>query len=175
MAEGTFYERRMQELNNQQSDFVANTTGIPVSRPQAGVQGSGMATNPMPQDQTAQQLQDFQKSHFGMMHDHYMQNDPHYGAVVDNLTQLSLALKDQVDNGFMPMSIAQDKIHQFIQDHREGYKKGNNQKVLQGQMAAGAMQQQLAQQNAQQQAPVPEAPDASITTEENSAAEAGNG
>lgn len=169
MAESTFYERRMQELQGQQQEHAANVTGSPLlQRPQSG--GNVMAQtpdgNPNTQpDPSQEQLKQFQDSHFGQLHAKFVNDDPHYGVITQNLTDLAMALKKQVDQGYMPMAIAQERIHQFVQDHRAGYAKGNHDKFAQGmvegsQAAQGAMQEQM--QKAQQQAQN-QLPDAQVT------------
>lgn len=176
MADSTFYERRMQELSQAQVQHAANITGSPLlQRPQQG--GNPMAQQPdQPQpDDTQEQMDRFHNTHFGQLTQHYEANDPHYGTMIKNLTDLSLALKDQVDNGYMPLAVANDKIKQFIHDHREGMRKGNGNKVLQGQMAAGAlnMKQQQDQAQQQQDAANAQVPDAQVHSEDEQSAIAG--
>lgn len=167
----------MQELSQAQIQHAVNITGSPLlQRPQQV--GNAMAQQPdQPQkDDTQEQMDAFHNTHFGQLTQRFEQEDPHYGHMIKNLTDLSLALKDQVDSGYMPLAVANDKIKQFINDHREGMRKGNNNKVLAGQLAGAAMQQQAIQQQAQQQqdAATAQVPDAQVQSEDEQAAIAGS-
>lgn len=142
----------MKDLQDNQAVHAAIVTGnpLPTSRPTDG-NGNSFATNPdgSPADAQAQenaQIQSVANSQFGYSHAQYMKDDPHYKDFTDNLTNLAFSLKKQVESGYIPLAIAQDKISQFVNDHREGFKKGNGDKFLGGQLAHGVMQAQMQQQ-----------------------------
>lgn len=178
MDGSTAYQSRMQELQQAQQAHAAKITGSPLlQRPQQMSNDMASAPEGAPQkDETQEQMDAFHQTHFGQLTQRFEQEDPHYGHMVKNLTDLAMALKDQVDQGYMPMAVAQQKLHDFIGDHREGYKKGRNKDVLEGQMTGAALQVQQAQQ-AQQQAQnaIPQAvPDAKITPEDKGSTIAGD-
>ena len=162
MADSTFYERRMKELTENQQVHAAIMMGapLPTSKPMDS-SGNPLASNPdgNPNDQNAKEqaaAEMFNRSTFGQMHNHFTENDKHYKSFTDNLTSLAMTLKSQVDNGYMPMAIAQQKIEDFVNDHREGFKKGRGEAFSLGQDAHGALmqaQQQKALQQAQEQLP----------------------
>ena len=60
----------------------------------------------------------------------FQQEDPKFNPIMESFTNLAMGLKAQVDNGFMPRQIAEQRLHQFIADHRKGYDKPLKQDQL---------------------------------------------
>lgn len=122
------YLERMGELEAQtrkkQDDFL-QSSGLPISRPrteQPNSVPSGQSPKPDGEDES------YKDSTFYQNFDNFQKNDPYFGGVVKELTDLATGLRDQVKNGYMPQQIAEQRLHQFVQDTSTHYQK--NEKPL---------------------------------------------
>lgn len=114
------YLDRMEQLNGKrvQSNVrqLSQMAGLPVQRPGdngATASPSGVPTgnNPMPQEDES-----YKKSTFFTNFNSHQNEDEHFGAFSDELTKLATGLRKQVEQGYMPQSIAEDNLRQFIGD-----------------------------------------------------------
>ena len=63
------------------------------------------------------------KSDFFMNSERFRQDDPNFGPMMQDFTKLAMGPKRMVDQKTMPEPIARQRLEQFLQDRRQGYKK----------------------------------------------------
>lgn len=115
MATETFYERRMKALQDERVNHNVRTVNPFIQRP-TNSQPNGMASSPNIPDQS----ENIDSSTPFFMHvDKFKQQDPEFGSMMENYTQLALGLKSSVDQGIMPEPIARQKLQDFLNDQRE--------------------------------------------------------
>ena len=115
MATETFYERRMKALQDERVSHNVRTVNPLIQRP-TNSQPNGMANNPNIPDQS----ENIDSSTPFFMHvDKFKQDDPEFGSMMENYTQLALGLKSSVDQGIMPEPVAKQKLQDFLNDQRD--------------------------------------------------------
>lgn len=146
MATETFYERRLRELQGKKEEKM-NSNPL-LQRPKNTIKDTVMAKQldpQQPQVDDENPLSEYKDTHFYKNVERFKNEDPKFGSIMESYTQLAMALKDQVDSGFMPLPIAQQRLSQFLTDHRQGYKKPSGEVSPE----AGAMGQVMSQNAAQ--------------------------
>lgn len=146
MAAETFYERRLRELQGKKEERL-NSNPL-LQRPKTNTIDTVMAKKMDPQQSPEDEenpLSEYKDTHFYKNVERFKNEDPKFGSIMESYTQLAMALKDQVDNGFMPLPIAKQRLSQFLTDHRQGYKKPSEGVSSE----SGAMGQVMSQNAAQ--------------------------
>lgn len=116
------YLDRMRELEDKRvsrnSQELETASGLPIQRPQNQQPPSNVPTgqSPKPEDDES-----YKQSLFYQHMDNFQQNDPHFGGVMKELTELATGLREQVKQGFMPEPIAQERLKQFVADTSDQY------------------------------------------------------
>jgi|AKYZ01.1.fsa_nt_gi hypothetical protein len=160
MATNAYLER----MNQLRSERRQNTTrqleeaGVPIRRPQehqAPVSPSGVPTGqaPIPQEDES-----YKDTHFYNAFEGYKGQDPYFGGVVDELTQLATGLREQVKLGYMPEQVARQRLTQFVGDTQQHFirnkpKIQEEEKNRQMQALLGALTQVSGAQGGQEQQP----------------------
>lgn len=158
------YLDRMKELQatTQQSNFRQSmmAKGLPLHRPGSDepVIAPYNGESPKPEEDES-----YKNSHFYMNFDYHRNNDPHFDSMVGELTHLSSALRDQVQQGYMPARLARQRVIQYVTDTMSHYQRNEPQiqsydKAKQTQQLQGAFMQQMADSamaSQQQSQPVP--------------------
>lgn len=121
MATETFYEQRMRELQQEKATKVARSNPL-LQRP-SRTADTLAGPSPMPQQPQEDEQPSYMKSDFFLNSERFRQEDPNFGPMMQNFTKLAMGLKRMVDQKMMPEPIARQRLEQFIQDHRQGYKK----------------------------------------------------
>lgn len=157
----TAYLERMNQLRSERRQNTSRQleeTGVPIRRPQeyqAPQQGSpsGVPTGdaPIPQEDES-----YKDTHFYNAFEGYKGKDPHFGSVVDELTQLATGLREQVKLGYMPEQMARQRLTQFVGDTQQHFVRNKPQlekeeKNRQMEALLGAMTQATGQEQAQAQ------------------------
>lgn len=121
------YLDRMGELEaqrRQKQDDTLQSSGLPINRPQKEQQtGVPSGTSPKTEEDES-----YKNSTFYQNFDHFQQNDPYFGGVMKELTDLATGLREQVNQGYMPQQIAEQRLHQFVSDTSSHYQR--NEKPL---------------------------------------------
>lgn len=156
MATETFYEKRMKEIQQERSEKLSRSNPL-LQRPNRNAETLA-GPNPMPQEAPEEQPE-YTKSGFFMNAERFKQEDPNFGPMMQNYTKLAMGLKKLVDQGVMPEPIARQRLEQFLQDNRTGYKKQPPQE-LGGALSGQAPQESIdpAEQPPAEQALVEEVP-----------------
>jgi len=142
MATETFYERRMKDLEVKKMQHTVASNPL-LQRP-INIKTTGLADKPS-QPTEEDPFKDVKDTPFFMNVERFKQEDPKFGSIMESYTNLAMGLKSEVDNGFMPLQIAEQRLHQFIQDHRKSYEKPSGQ----SQVDNGAMSQVMPQNSSQ--------------------------
>lgn len=142
MATNAYLERMNQLQQERVRDNVQSferATGLPIQRPQAPQQSpSGVPTGETPKPQEDESYKD---SQFYMNFNHFQQNDPRFSGVFDELTKLATGLRQQVQEGYMPPQIAQQRLRQFVADTSQQYTR--NAKKFEREDAEAEKQKQM--------------------------------
>lgn len=157
MATNAYLERmgELEAKRRQRADEFLQSSGLPINRPQTNQPPSGVPTgqSPKPEEDNS-----YKESTFYQNFDHFKQNDPYFGGVMDELTQLATGLREQVKQGYMPQPIAEQRLRQFVQDSAAHFQR--NEKPLMEKAKQEQDQQQImgiinqfAGQQPQQEAP----------------------
>lgn len=91
---------------------------LPIRKPMKNTT-SGLATG-APQEESPNE--DYKNSFFYQNFDNFMSSDEGFQGMFNELTQLASGLKTQVDQGFMPKPIAEQKLRSFLEDNTNHYK-----------------------------------------------------
>lgn len=101
-------------------------------------------------------------SMFSMNVNKFKEQDSRFGNFMDQYTKMAEGLRQEVQQGYMPMPIAQQRLKQFVEDSRNHFSQNaatpmDNPQVAQAidGLMGQAMQGQLPEQQAQQQAQQP--------------------
>lgn len=142
MATNAYLERMnqlQQERVRDNFQSFERSTGLPIQRPQAPQQSpSGVPTGETPKPQEDEAYKD---SQFYMNFQNFQQNDPRFGGVFDELTKLATGLRQQVQEGYMPPQIAQQRLRQFVADTSAHYQR--NAKKFEKEDAEAEKQKQM--------------------------------
>lgn len=140
MATNAYLERmgELEAKRRQRADEFAQASGLPINRPQTNQSPSGVPTgqSPKPEEDNS-----YKESTFYQNFDHFKQNDPYFGGVMDELTQLATGLREQVKQGYMPQPIAEQRLRQFVQDSASHFQR--NEKPLMEKAKQEQDQQQI--------------------------------
>lgn len=135
------YLARMNELEQRRStknDEEARTAaGLPIQKPMAQ-EHTGM---PYKEVEKPQEDDSYKQSMFFMNHNDLMNSNERYKGAFDELSKLATGLREQVKQGYMPEAIAQDRIHQFVNDTANNFAK--NETKFNEEDAAKAQQEQI--------------------------------
>ncbi|UIW10585.1 hypothetical protein PQC38_gp109 [Aeromonas phage BUCT695] len=155
------YLERMNQLKSERiknNKLSVETAGLPIHKPNPeNPSGIPVGNSPKPQEDES-----YKDSHFYMQFNHFKENDEHFGGVAEQLTQLATGLRKQVQAGYLPPQIAEQKIHQFVMDSQKEFirrepqlKKEAEQKQMLGMLSQLTQnaQQQPQQQQSQQMPP----------------------
>lgn len=153
---------------------LLRAAGLPIQRPTSPGDVVSPSGVPVGQAPIPQQDESYKDSIFYQNFDYHRQNDPHFDSTVGELTKLATGLREQVNNGFMPPAIAEQRIHQFVTDTVHGMhvkepqikaQQARQTKDAQMMQMIGALQQGASQGAPDQSAPQ-EVPPEGITPEQ---------
>jgi len=131
MATETFYERRMKDLEIKKVQH--NVASNPLLQRPTNIRTTGLENKPS-QPENEDPFKDIKDTPFFSNVERFKQEDPKFGGIMESYTNLAMGLKAEVDNGFMPRQIAEQRLYQFIQDHRKSYGKAPEQSKVEGGM-----------------------------------------
>lgn len=117
------YTDRLDSLNSKRVTSnvrqISDMIGLPIRKPgQEGqiVSPSGVPVGRAPINQEPQEDESYKNTAFYANFDYHRQNDPHFNNLSNEMTQMATGLRKQVEAGYMPQEIAQDRLQQFIHD-----------------------------------------------------------
>ena len=116
------YLDRMRELEDKRvsrNEELMQSSGLPIQRPQNQQPPSNVPTGQSPKPDEPDES--YKQSLFYQHMDNFQQNDPHFGGVMKELTELATGLREQVKQGFMPEPIARERLKQFVADTSDQY------------------------------------------------------
>ncbi|MGL5015595.1 MAG: hypothetical protein ACRC6V_15115 [Bacteroidales bacterium] len=119
------YLERMTQLTQNKMDSAAKQFGLPLNRPMNKTP-TGMAGQPMPQEEEEQGPD--MNSFFGKTFQDMEGSDKRFGTMFQDLGKLASGLRQEVEAGFMPESIAKQRLQQYVQDSQKWF--GQNQAGL---------------------------------------------
>lgn len=162
MAENA-YLLRLKQLRDQKVEAEERRAAPVLGRPMTR-QAPGPAMVPN-QPTAEEEEQPDMESMFGKNLQSFEGEDKRFGQFMQEYAQLAEGLKQEVDNGFMPMPIAQQRLQSYLQDSAGYFQKNaagpmDNPEIsamMEG-MLGQAMQGQLPEQQAQGGAPQGEQP-----------------
>lgn len=127
MATNAYLERmgELEAQRRQRNVEELQASGLPIARPQSVQPPSGVPTGQSPKPE---EDESYKESTFYQNFDHFKQNDPYFGGMMDELTQLATGLREQVQQGYMPQPIAEQRLRQFVQDSASHFQR--NEKPL---------------------------------------------
>lgn len=164
------YLERMNQLRSERRQVKTRQLeemGVPIRRPEQhsnynGASPSGVPTGeaPIPKEDEA-----YKDSHFYNAFEGYKQRDEKFGSVIDELTELATGLREQVKLGYMPEQVARQRLTQFVGDTQQQFvrakpqlekeKQNKQMEAMLGALTSATMQQQVQQQQAQANEPIP--------------------
>ncbi|QOC54809.1 hypothetical protein [Proteus phage 3H10_20] len=119
MATNTYLERMKElEMENNPNRGIQESPSLPLHRPQDN-KGNIMAKG-LNEDQPEED-NSYQDSFFYQNVKNFQDNDEHFGGMFNELVDLASALRAQVEQGFMPKPIAEQRIRSFIEDSNKQY------------------------------------------------------
>lgn len=126
MAANAYLERmgELEAQRRQKNDEVLQASGLPINRPKTE-QPEGVPSGGSPKPEVDESYKD---STFYQNFSHFQENDPYFGGVMKELTDLATGLREQVKQGYMPQQIAEQRLHQFVSDTSNHYQR--NEKPL---------------------------------------------
>lgn len=148
------YLERVQQLQTQKQDSAAQAMGLPLNRPMNKTP-AGMAGQPMPQQEEPQGPN--MDTFFGKTFQQMEGEDKRFGQMFKDLSQLANGLRQEVDAGFMPESIAKQRIEQYVADSQKWFSQ-NQPGLMDNPQFSDAIESYLAQAASQQGAEPVEAP-----------------
>lgn len=92
---------------------------LPIRKPMKN-STSGLATGAPQQEESEDES--YKNSFFYQNFDNFMGSDEGFQGMFNEFTQLASGLKAQVDQGFMPKPIAEQKLRSFLEDNTNHYK-----------------------------------------------------
>lgn len=161
MATNAYLERMNQlqaERTSNNEKELSSAAGLPIQRPnnQTG-SPSGVPTGESPKPE---EDESYKQTQFYKNFDNFNSNDKHFSGMFDELQKLATGLREQVQLGYMPQQIAEQRLKQFVGDSSAQYarmkpqidkEKAEEEKQAQMKSMLGALMQQS--QGNQQQAP----------------------
>lgn len=120
------YLERMTQLTQNKMDSAAKQFGLPLNRPMNKTP-AGMAGQPMPEEQPEEEGPDM-NSFFGKTFQDMEGSDKRFGQMFQDLGKLASGLRQEVDAGFMPESIAKQRLQQYVADSQKWF--SQNQPTL---------------------------------------------
>lgn len=121
------YLERVQQLQTQKQDSAAQSMGLPLNRPMNKTP-AGMAGQPMPQGEQQEPQGPNMDTFFGKTFQQMEGEDKRFGTMFQDLSKLANGLRQEVDAGFMPESVAKQRIEQYVADSQKWF--GQNQAGL---------------------------------------------
>lgn len=161
MAENA-YLTRLKQLRDKKVEDNEKKVQPFLSRPMTRqAPGPGMGPGPN-QPQAPEEQGPDMNSLFGRNLESFKGEDKRFGQFFDEYRQMAEGLKEEVNNGFMPLPIAQQRLNSYLKDSAGFFSRNkagpmDNPKVaemMEG-MLAQSMQGQLPEQQAQQQQAAP--------------------
>lgn len=162
------YMDRMNQLNQERvkdNAMQLSNLGLPIQRPNIQ-QNQNMPTGNIPKPEEPSVDESYKDSPFFANMNRFKEEDPQFGGMMEELTQLSTGLRQMVEQGFMPPQIAQQKVMQYIKDtqdqfvrtapQRDKEMKEKQQKQMQEQLLGAVLGGQPQQPNPQDQEIPPE-------------------
>lgn len=107
------YLDRLNQLEEQ--SVISRNGGLPLNRPQSEEQKDmlGIPQEPEPQEDPMEKAMQTQ---FGMNLQNFSKQDARFQDMMGEYQKLAMGLKQQVDSGYMPLPIAQQKLKEFLSD-----------------------------------------------------------
>ena len=133
------YLERLQQLKGEKQQRVESRFSPYLNRPMANTQQS---TNVMPPEKPEEEMppQADMESMFGMNFQEFANQDQRFGKMLDEFSQLAMGLGDQVKQGYMPESIAKQRLQSYVQD-TAGYFQKNEPTLLDNPQMNAVMEQ----------------------------------
>lgn len=112
------YLERMTQLTQTKMDSTAKQFGLPLNRPMTKTP-AGMAGQPMPQEEEEQGPD--MNTFFGKTFQDMEGTDKRFGTMFQDLGKLASGLRQEVEAGFMPESIAKQRLQQYVADSQKWF------------------------------------------------------
>lgn len=123
MATNAYLERmnQLRSERRQNSTRQLEEIGVPIRRPQEPQQPGSPSGVPTGEAPIPQEDESYKDTHFYNALEGYKNQDPHFGGVIDELTQLATGLREQVKLGYMPEQVARQRLTQFVGDTQQHF------------------------------------------------------
>ena len=133
------YLERLQQLQGEKQQRVESRFSPYLNRPMSNTQQSQSMMPPeKPEEEMPPQAD--MDSMFGMNFQEFANQDQRFGKMLDEFSQLAMGLGDQVKQGYMPESIAKQRLQSYVQD-TAGYFQKNEPTLLDNPQMNAVMEQ----------------------------------
>lgn len=114
------YLERLKQIEAEEMERpVESDPSLPINRPMKNTT-NGLAIGGSPEEQEPDE--EYKNSFFYQNFNNFMGNDEGFKGMFDEYTQLASGLKSQVDQGFMPLPIAEQKLRSYLEDSSNHYR-----------------------------------------------------
>lgn len=142
------YMQRLQQLQGEKQQRNENRFSPYLNRPMTNTQAGG-APLPPEKPEEEQPPQADMNSMFGMNFQEFSNNDKRFNEMMEEYKNLAMGLGEQVKSGYMPESIAKQRLQSYVQDSA-GYFQKNQPSMMDNPQMSQAIEGMLASQMQQQ-------------------------